>query len=383
MAKVALFSGSKTYFFVGDQYIRVTRGDEGPGAVDPGYPKNVSGWGWGSFGQDGIDAALHSRGKTYFFAGDQYIRVSRGDSGPGVVDPGYPKDIAEWGWPDFAQNGQGDTISPGIDAALFSGSKAYFFDGPEYVRVTRGETGPGTVDPGYPKAISTWGWGGFGLFGIDAALHSGSKTYFFAGDQYVRVSRGDSGPGTVDGGYPRDTAAWNWPTSFRNEWDSIGSNYSFDNGITSDQIDTLLERHTFAFGQIAGCGSLSATERAFLTATYQRPIRHGINTDPLANASAFRNSNHMFVNFGNLFPNGDDEIAQTLIHEMMHCVGYSHPGRCDTDDFNAGLCTPVDVSGDNGDYFGTPPLQAEICIVGNQSDSSCVTDADGACAINM
>jgi hypothetical protein len=39
----------------------------------------------------------------------------------------------------------------GICAALYSGSKCYFFDGRKYIRVTRGDTGAGTVDPGYPK----------------------------------------------------------------------------------------------------------------------------------------------------------------------------------------------------------------------------------------
>lgn len=51
----------------------------------------------------------------------------------------------------------------GIDAALYSGSKSYFFDGNRYIRVTRDDTGPGTVDSGYPKNISVWGWpSGFG-----------------------------------------------------------------------------------------------------------------------------------------------------------------------------------------------------------------------------
>jgi hypothetical protein len=45
-----------------------------------------------------------------------------------------------------------------VDAALFSGSKCYFFDGDRYIRVTRGDTGPGTVDAGYPAPISNWNW---------------------------------------------------------------------------------------------------------------------------------------------------------------------------------------------------------------------------------
>jgi hypothetical protein len=204
----ALNSSSKTYFFHGDQYIRVTRGETGPGTVDPGYPEPISNWGWGSiFGQDGIDAALWSGSKCYFFDGTQYIRVTRGETGPGTVDPGYPEPISNWGWGSiFGKNG--------IDAALYSGTKTYFFSGSQYIRVTRSETGPGTVDPNYPEPISNWGWGSFGANGIDAALWSGSKCYFFAGDEYIRVTRGDVGPGTVDLDYPRPISNWGWPDDF-------------------------------------------------------------------------------------------------------------------------------------------------------------------------
>ena len=100
--------------------------------------------------------------RDYFFSGNQYIRVTRGDTGPGVVDAGYPRTISpNWGWGSFGANG--------IDAALYSGSKCYFFAGGEYIRVTRGVTGPGTIDPGYPRPIApNWGWGAFGANGIDA-----------------------------------------------------------------------------------------------------------------------------------------------------------------------------------------------------------------------
>jgi hypothetical protein len=199
----ALYSGSTCYFFRGTRYVRVTRDDTGPGTVDPGYPKSISEWGWGGFGASGIDAALYSGAKCYFFKGNRYIRVTRDDTGPGTVDPGYPKPIANWGWGSFGANG--------IDAALFSGSTCYFFSGNRYIRVTRDETGPGTVDPGYPKPIANWGWGNFGANGIDDALYSGSKCYFFAGNQYVRVTRDDTGPGTVDAGYPKPIVNWGWP----------------------------------------------------------------------------------------------------------------------------------------------------------------------------
>ena len=192
------------YFFSGNRYIRVTRGQTGPGTVDLGYPAPISNWGWGGFGANGIDAALYSGPKDYFFSGNKYIRVTRGNTGPGTIDPGYPAPISNWGWGSFGANG--------IDAALYSGTKCYFFSGNKYIRVTRGETGPGTVDAGYPAPISNWGWGSFGANGIDAALNSGPKDYFFSGDQYIRVTRGDTGPGTIDPGYPAPISNWFWGT---------------------------------------------------------------------------------------------------------------------------------------------------------------------------
>jgi hypothetical protein len=102
-----------------------------------------------------------------------------------------------------------------IDEALYSGSKCYFFKGNRYLRVTRGDAGPGTVDSGFPAPISNWGWpGGFGSSGIDAALYSGSKCYFFKGNQYIRVTRGDTGPGTVDPGFPAPISNWGWEREF-------------------------------------------------------------------------------------------------------------------------------------------------------------------------
>src|ERR1041384_1179458 len=150
----------------------------------------------GRGGPMAIDAALYSRSKCYFFKGNRYIRVTRGDIGPGPVDSGYPAPISNWGWP-------GGFGASGIDAALYSGSKCYFFKGNRYIRVTRGDTGAGTVDAGYPAPISGRGGPeGCGASGIAAALYSGSKCYFFKGNRYIRVTRGDTGAGTVDAGYP-------------------------------------------------------------------------------------------------------------------------------------------------------------------------------------
>lgn len=138
---------------------------------------------------------------------------------------------------------------------------------------------------------------------------------------------------------------------------SIFTSFTFAAGITTQQRFTLLERHSSAISRISGCGSLNPTERQNLRQTYRRAIHHGINNNPSANASAVIGGSQIDVNFGVLFPQGVTEIAQTLIHEMMHCAGYTHPNRQPTD-------TPLD----NGPYYGTPPLRAEICIAGNQSD---------------
>ena len=196
------------YFFSGNQYIRVTRGQLWPGTIDAGYPLPLNVWGWGSFGVNGIDAALSSGPVDYFFSGSEYIRVSRGATGPGTVDQGYPAPISQWGWGHFG--------ATGIDAALSSDTKCYFFSGNQYIRVSRGDTGPGKVDPGYPAPISNWGWGTFGANGIDAALNSGEVDYFFSGDEYIRVTRGETGSGAVDPGYPKPISEWGWGTFGKN-----------------------------------------------------------------------------------------------------------------------------------------------------------------------
>ena len=199
----ALYSGSKCYFFDGNQYIRVTR-VHGPDKVDPGYPANITQWGWPSgFGSTGIDAALYSGLEMLLLQRQPYIRVTRGDTGPGTVDPGYPEHHPVGMAQRFRLHR--------IDAALYSGSKCYFFKGNQYIRVTRGDTGPGTVDPGYPANITQWGWpSGFGSTGIDAALYSGSNA--------------TSSKATIHSGHPRryrsrhrrprypaNITQWGWP----------------------------------------------------------------------------------------------------------------------------------------------------------------------------
>ena len=152
--------------------------------------------------------------------------------------------------------------------------------------------------------------------------------------------------------------------------------FRFDAGITVEQRRRLLERHSFALTRRATCGNLGSAERTKLLEAYRRTIQHSVTTQAGVNASAIVGGSRIWVNFGVLFPQGDNEIAQTLIHEMMHCAGYTHPVRRDPPAPNP------DVPGDNGPYYGTPPLRSEFCIAGTQSliagfPRACVPAEDG------
>jgi hypothetical protein len=192
------------YFFSGQQYIRVRRSETGPGQIDPGYPAPIFNWGWPSaFGATGIDAALYSGSVCFFFKGLQYIQVTRGITVPYLDGPnGKPEisgpfPISNWKWPGgFGKNG--------IDAALWSGTVTYFFSGNQYIRVTRNsDTDLGTTDPDYPRSIfAGWGWNNDFNQGVKGALPSGSKVNFFRGAEYLRVSRGFELGGFIDAGYP-------------------------------------------------------------------------------------------------------------------------------------------------------------------------------------
>ena len=145
--------------------------------------------------------------------------------------------------------------------------------------------------------------------------------------------------------------------------------FIFNAGITDQQRARVLRRHSFARERIRSCNSLNNDQRNKLIAAYRKRIRHGIlnqpncgtpGQPPCANAEAGVGGDWMNIDFNRLFPQGDNEIGQTLIHEMMHSAGYTHPNRraCS---IPPAPQVPCDRPGDNGPYYGTPPLQAEIC----------------------
>ena len=169
------------------------------------------------------------------------------------------------------------------------------------------------------------------------------------------------------------------------------SHFTFADDISAENRNKLIERHTFALGRIQACGNLSGPEKDRLYEAYRRRIHHTTLNKPDTNASAQVGGSTINVNFGVLFPQGDEEISQTLIHEMMHCASFDHPDRRDpTPPQSCSNPDPAlfDCPNDNGQYYGTPPLRAEFCIAGDQSDvrarlvdkageESCQIDADG------
>jgi hypothetical protein len=204
------------YFFSGPEYVRVHRGETGPGTQDEGYPLAVT-IGWNTF-PHGFDASnlvpLYDETGAYFFNSTSYIRMTRGAEGPGTLDFA-PRTIASLGYPAPFNAGP-------FDAALYSEGHVYFFKGLSYLRCTRSVGFLGPHDQSYPANLTDWGWAGAADFaassGISAALNSGGVDYFFekfipktySEQRYIRVTRGETGPGTVDKGYPLPISNWNW-----------------------------------------------------------------------------------------------------------------------------------------------------------------------------
>ena len=102
------------YFFSGNQYIRVTRGKHRPRQGGCRLPATHLQLGLGCVPAQtaltprctAVLSATSSRANTY-------IRVTRGDECPGKMDPGYPAPISKWNWNGWGANG--------IDSALFYG----------------------------------------------------------------------------------------------------------------------------------------------------------------------------------------------------------------------------------------------------------------------
>lgn len=118
----ALQLNGATYFFIGNVYFRL-HGSQ----VDKNYPLALPG-GWKDLPKSfhsGIDAAFYhpKKKRSYFFKGNQYVRLNGTR-----VEPGYPKPITQW-------KGLPDDYRQGIEAAVYRGGYTYFFRSGSYVRI--------------------------------------------------------------------------------------------------------------------------------------------------------------------------------------------------------------------------------------------------------
>lgn len=154
------------------------------------------------------------------------------------------------------------------------------------------------------------------------------------------------------------------PTEARSEFlsDSMTqptANFRFP-GFTPEEEEAVLSAHLIAFQTIQSCTKISDIEKSKLRETYIRPIRH-LKITGSDYGQAELNGSFIGINLQKLMDPtvASNELPQTLIHEMMHCAGYCHPDK-----------DASDVPGDGGDYFNSPPLRAELCIAGLQSDNS-------------
>ncbi|OKO96562.1 hypothetical protein PENSUB_10737 [Penicillium subrubescens] len=132
--------------------------------------------------------------------------------------------------------------------------------------------------------------------------------------------------------------------------------FTFDPAFTDEERYQILRGHQTGYDRAGVCTFLTAQQAKEVRELYWVQIHHGIDADPTHNASTIPGSRFIDVNNTNLLPLSNDEIAQTLLHEMLHCVGYTHRQKIATD-------APYD----GGAYYQSVPLQGEMCIAGRQS----------------
>ncbi|MGW1768154.1 hypothetical protein ACWCQL_29430 [Streptomyces sp. NPDC002073] len=295
----------------------------------------------------------------------------------------------------FTQNGSvfghdvsGNTIGNGFG---FAGSKVAFNGAVDRFVATMGNriiviTQDGKVF-GHDVDGNTIG-PGFAFGGSKVAFNGSFDRFVITVGNRIIVTTQDGGVFAHD--VNGNTIGPAFPMNF------VLSHFTFASDISAANRNRTLDRHRFALTRFSACNNLSAQEKQKLHQAYDRAIHHTTNNEAGVNASATVGGSQLNVNFGVLFPQGDEEISQTLIHEMMHCAGFTHPKRRDAPagqscaDPNPAV---FDCPGDNGVYYGTPPLRAEFCIAGDQSDvlrrlrnksadESCMIDEKGVATLH-
>ena len=182
----ALHTNNATYFFLGNQYVRL-KGT----TVDQGYPRPITEWTYfPAYFHNDIDAAFFDpvEKRSYFLKGTQYLRVN----GTTAEKTGNLTDK----WSGLPSNFRRD-----IDAAIFRKGFLYLFKSGKYVRI-RGKN----VDQNYPRSLpGGWDLDSDFINGIDAAFHSprNGKNYMFRGKHYVRLT-----DLKLDKDYPKGINNW-------------------------------------------------------------------------------------------------------------------------------------------------------------------------------
>lgn len=141
------------------------------------------------------------------------------------------------------------------------------------------------------------------------------------------------------------------------------SKFTFeDGGFTEQEKEQILRNHKRAYACIEDCEHLTEDEKTKLFDTYNEAIEHYPISTPNVFGEAIVGGVSIGINKTLLLSqHSDQEISQTLIHEMMHCAGFKHRKK-----------TAADKPGDGGEYYNSRPLIAELCIAGVQSDSMTV-----------
>jgi hypothetical protein len=232
----ALVTGTATLLFSGDQYVKYSGTDYT--RVDDGYPRTIAGSLPDELGmseelpvafRDRLDAAFRTAdGRTFLFAGDQYLTVDGEDVRVGSVR-------GTWG----VVRNSFRAENAGLDAAFAAPTgELYAFAGDQYVRYQPGK--PDKVEDGYPRLIRD-AWGNLPAdfeIGVDAAFTLDGRVYLGQGEEYVRYS----------GGF--DAIDRTYPQPYRHRW-CDAADYRLSDLRTISRVAELARTHPDPDGGLA------------------------------------------------------------------------------------------------------------------------------------
>ncbi|GAA3231101.1 hemopexin repeat-containing protein [Actinocorallia longicatena] len=197
-----------------------------------------------------IDSAfVDGDGRTYLFAGDQYIRYS---GGYGTADEGYPRDVTEW----WEREGlEVPAATEPVDACFTDpDGVVHMFSGDQWL--TPGAQGPAAATWGVVRPTFT------GLKALDAAYTTASAVHLTSGGERLRYSDSVENAGVLaDEGVPRRFS---------------GVPPQFETGVEAAFTDASGIVHLFRDGKtVALDGSPEITETAARWGVLRPPLTEG------------------------------------------------------------------------------------------------------------